>query len=175
MFVGITSIKEPGALGFNKPQTKISRTVPIVDIIPNNDMFDNTLNGKKTGGVTIKNPNILKKVTEYSGNNAFNESPNNISNETPQPNKSNVNKHDINKRPFGPNAAKPRSAQDINVGSVSKHLDNNSALQNVPLAKMVNNNKPKIQPACFKPNGKANKPNPINTLIELKIVCGAVD
>ena len=70
---------------------------------------------------------------------------------------------------------RPRSAYDIKVGSVSKHLDKSSAVQKVPRAKMESKVNPKTQPAYLNPRGNAKSPMPINTLIELKMVCGPVD
>lgn len=55
------------------PEPVTTSTVPIVDKTPNKDIYDKTLNGKKTGGVITKNAKTLKISTEYFGNKAFEE------------------------------------------------------------------------------------------------------
>ena len=65
MLVSIGLTNEPGEDDLYSPQQQMTSTVPVVERIPRSEILDRTLNGIKTGGVTIKNETILKKVVEY--------------------------------------------------------------------------------------------------------------
>ncbi|KAH3680141.1 hypothetical protein WICMUC_000542 [Wickerhamomyces mucosus] len=117
--VGINCSSEPGESDFRKPETKIVRTTPIVEAIPNKLIKDRMFNGKNEGGVRTRNAKILKWFIGISGNIAFKLSANKTIKATPEASKSNENKTEMNARPRGPNATNAKSEYVINVGSVS--------------------------------------------------------
>lgn len=94
---------------------------------------------------------------------------------TQAPMSSKQNKRLITNRARCPKLMYAKSAYVTRVRSTSRHLARILAVYDVVTAAKVRNNSPRSHPACFIARGKLNKPTPIKTFTELKIVCGTVD
>ena len=65
ILVGIMDTKDPGAVGFKKPQASTRSVMEMVAIIPKSEKTDNTESGRNVNGVNTKKLSSLNRVVVH--------------------------------------------------------------------------------------------------------------
>ena len=158
------------------PDTPMIRHVAVVQMIPVNDKKESSRKGRKFKNISSVVMKTLRvNLEKPSGDRALKESANSNIIDNPAPIKSSVKVISIKKPIFSPKQNMPMSWYVFNCGYLLSILPNRTAVCLVVSAAKVMHTIPSTHPDKCNASGIDKIPRPINTLIELKIVCKRVD